>query len=348
MTRRLYGGLALTVSAMVLVGCPKNEPVAVPPGPAEKPDYDKLPAGLDPDLREIPADNPITHEKVVLGKHLYFDKRLSADDTIACATCHHPDKGWTDQAAVSTGIEGQTGGRSAPTVINRVFSKAQFWDGRAASLEEQAKGPITNPIEMGMADHDTTVKKIAAIAGYKPLFKAAFGDETVDIDRIAKAIATFERTIVSGDSPFDKYQAGDKTAMNESAVRGLDLFKNKARCSVCHAGLNFTDEKYHNLGVGYGKDQGRMDFTKNEADNGQFRTPTLRNIVDTAPYMHDGSEATLMDVVEFYDKGGEKNPHLDKEMKPLELTDQEKNDLVEFMKALSGTVTPVTEPAPVQ
>ena len=211
--------------------------------------------------------------------------------------------------------------------MNRVFSEAQFWDGRAASLD-----------------------KISKIAGYKPLFKAAFGDDKVTIDRIGKAIATFERTVVAGNSPYDRYQDGDKSALSPSATRGMELFTGKAKCSVCHAGFNFADEKYHNLGVGIDKtpvDKGREEFTKKAEDRGQYKTPTLRNIADTAPYMHDGSEKTLEDTVEFYNKGGVKNPNLDKEMKPLNLTDQEKADLVAFMKALSGEVTQVAVPAPV-
>ena len=239
--------------------------------------------------------------------------------------------------------------------INRVFSTEQFWDGRAESLEAQAVGPIENPIEMSMT-HDTAVERIAAIAGYKPLFKAAFGDENVTIDRIGMAIATFERTIVSGNSAFDKFQNGDKSAMSESAQRGWDIFKdnNKGRCSICHAGFNFTDEKYHNLGVGAQdpdwktKHAGRMDHTKKPEDLGKYKTPTLRSISATGPYMHDGSEATLEAVVEFYVKGGNKNENLDPEMKELTLTDQEKKDLVEFMKALSGEVTQVTAPTPVK
>lgn len=358
--RAFVAGWAAAALAVLNTGCTPSEDggagtSATGAGTAAsteaKPDYNKLPLGLDPYQRkgiELTEENPIQHELVVLGKHLYFDTRLSKDETVACATCHDPDKGWTDQLPVSVGISAQEGGRSAPTVINRVFSEAQFWDGRAATLEEQAAGPITNPIEMGMESHDLAVNRIAAIAGYKPLFKAAFGDEKVDLDRITKAIATFERTIVSGNSPYDRYESGDKSAMSESAVRGKDLFFNKARCSICHSGMNFTDELYHNLGVGGDSEAGREAVTKDPADRGKFKTPTLRNITDTFPYMHDGSEKTLAEVIEFYDKGGNPNPNLDKEMKPLNLTAEEKKDLIAFLEALTGEVTKVERPQPVK
>lgn len=312
---------------------------------------ENLPVGLDQFATKIPADNPLTAEKVELGRLLYFDGRLSRDGTVSCATCHDPDKGWSDARATSQGIGNQLGGKNAPTVVNRLFSTTQFWDGRAASLEEQALGPIQNPIEMGNT-HDAMVSGLSQLASYKPLFKAAFGDETVTKDRVAQAIASFERTIVSGGSPFDRYEAGDKTAMNESAIRGLAIFKDnqKGRCSICHAGFNFTDEKFHNLGVGTDKPDwekdhaGRFAVTRVEKDKGAFKTPTLRNLIPSGPYMHDGSEKTLESVVELYAKGGIPNPHLDPEMKKLDLTEQDKKDLVEFMKALTGPVTPVVRP----
>ncbi|MEM7233743.1 MAG: cytochrome c peroxidase, partial [Planctomycetota bacterium] len=320
---RRFSQLVATVSlgalVAVSVGCPSSSETGG--GSAAAPDYDAMPLGLDKFARKGLTKNPITHEKVVLGKHLYFDKRLSADNTISCATCHDPAKGWTDQAAVSTGIKGQKGGRSAPTVINRVFSGRQFWDGREPDLEGQAKGPLTNPIEMGMKDHAAVVAKLEGIAGYKPLFKAAFGDEKIDIDRVAQAIATFERTIVSGNSPYDKAVNGDASAMSAAATKGKELFFGKAKCTKCHIGANFTDELYHNLGVG--ADTGLEQFTKDAKDRGKFKTPTLRQITESGPYMHDGSEKTLLDVVKFYNKGGNKNPNLDKEMVALNLTDEE-------------------------
>ncbi len=298
-----------------------------------------LPKGISQADLRIPAGNPMTNAKVALGKLLYFDKRLSADNTVACATCHAPDKGFTDNAPVSTGINGQMGGRSAPTVINRALSEAQFWDGRAISLEEQSKGPLINPIEMGMKDHNAVVAKLRGIKGYRKLFAKAFGPGEITIDKYAKAVAAFERTVLSGNSKYDRYQAGDKAAMNESEVRGMELFNGKARCATCHNGVNFTDELYHNIGVGMSAekpDLGRFDQTKKEADKGAFKTPTVRDITATGPYMHNGQEKTLEEVVAYYNKGGFPNPNLDPLMEPLGLTDAEMADVAAFMKALDG------------
>ncbi len=295
-----------------------------------------VPLGLLP--VQFPKDNPYSPEKAELGKLLYYDTRLSGDNTVSCATCHSPQFAYTDGKPVSTGIRGQKGGRSAPTVINRAYSLAQFWDGRAATLEAQAIGPIANPIEMDQS-HESCINKLRGIAGYRQLFAKAFGTEEFTIDHVAKAIATFERTVLSGNSPYDRYKAGNKTAMTPSQIRGMDVYLNKAKCDQCHEGINFTSNAYHNLGVGTDKpnpDEGRFAVTKNPADWGAFKTPTLRDIARSAPYMHDGSLATLEDVVEFYDKGGLANKNLDKTMKPLKLTAQEKSDLVAFLKALNG------------
>ncbi len=296
----------------------------------------KVPLGLLP--LNWPADNPYTVEKAELGKLLYFDRRLSADNTVSCASCHDPRQGFTDCAPVSTGIKGQKGGRSAPTVINRAYSLNQFWDGRAASLEEQAKGPIQNPIEMGET-HENVVKKLRAVKGYRALFAKSFGTEEFTIDHLAKAIATFERTVLSGDSPYDRYKAGNKQALTAEQIRGLDIYFNKAQCDKCHEGINFTSNAYHNIGVGMDKptpDEGRFAVTKNPADVGAFKTPTLRDIARTAPYMHDGSLKTLEEVVDLYDKGGVPNKNLSADMKKLNLTLQEKKDLVAFLRSLNG------------
>jgi cytochrome c peroxidase len=299
-------------------------------------DPPKVPLGLPP--FQWPADNPYSAEKVELGKLLYFDKRLSADDSVACASCHAPEFAFTDGAPFSTGIKKQKGGRSAPTVINRAYSLAQFWDGRAASLEEQAKGPMANPIEMGNT-HTAIVDRLKAIPGYRPLFAKAFGSGAIDIDRAAMAIAAFERTVLSGNAPYDKYKRGMKTAMTADQVRGMSVFFDKAKCDKCHEGANFTLNAYANIGVGTDKpepDAGRFAVTKNPKDWGAFKTPTLREIAQTGPYMHDGSIKTLEEVVDYYDKGGIKNRNLDENMKELKLTGQQKKDLVAFMKALSG------------
>lgn len=299
-----------------------------------------IPLGLDEDLLVIPKDNPLTKEKVALGKLLFFDKRLSGNNTVACATCHMPTLAFTDGQPVSMGIHRQVGGRSAPASINRVFSSAQFWDGRAATLEEQSVGPFINPIEHGFKDHDELVAKLQTITGYTPLFQKAFGVDEITIDLVGKAIASFQRTILSGNSPHDRFDyGGDDEALSPSAQRGLKLFLGKARCTRCHSGFNFTDEKFHNLGIDWDTDHvdlGRYAVTKNPDDIGAFKTPTLREISRTAPYMHNGKFAGLREVVEFYNKGGIKNPHQDSLIIPLKLTDEEKTDLVDFLQSLSG------------
>jgi len=299
-------------------------------------DPPKAPLGLPP--LQWPRENPYSAAKVDLGRYLYFDRRLSVDDTVSCASCHAPEHAFTDGSPVSTGIKGQRGGRSAPTVINRAYSLAQFWDGRAATLEDQAKGPIANPIEMGMT-HEAVVARLQGIAGYRPLFAKAFESEDVTIDRVAMAIACFERTVLSGNAPYDRYKRGNKSSMTAAQVRGMNVFFDKAKCDKCHEGSNFTLNAYANLGVGTDKpepDVGRFAVTKDSRDWGVFKTPTLREIEHTAPYMHDGSLKTLEEVVEFYDKGGIPNRNLDQNIKPLHLTDQDKKDLVAFLKALSG------------
>ncbi len=297
----------------------------------------KEPLGLLP--IQFPRENPYTPEKVELGKLLYFDKRLSSDNTVSCASCHHPDHAFTDGGATSTGIRGQKGGRSAPTVLNRAYSLNQFWDGRAGTLEDQAKGPIQNAIEMGNT-HENVVQTLRGIAGYRAMFKKVFGTEDLTIDHVAMAIATFERTLLSGDSAYDKFKAGNKKALTDAQYRGLHVFEGKAKCDQCHEGINFTTNAYHNLGVGTDKpspDEGRFVVTKNPADWGTFKTPTLRDISKTGPYMHDGSLKTLDEVVDFYDKGGLPNKNLDDKLKKLNLNKDEKKDLVEFLKSLDGT-----------
>ena len=296
----------------------------------------KAPMGLPP--LSWPRDNPYSAAKVELGRYLYFDRRLSADETVSCASCHQPQFAFTDGAPVSTGIKSQKGGRSAPTVINRAYSLAQFWDGRASTLEEQAKGPIANPIEMGMT-HDAAVERLKGIAGYRAMYAKAFGTDEIDIDRTAKAIASFERTVLSGNAPYDRYKKGDKSAMTPAQVRGMNVFFEKAKCDQCHEGSNFTLNAYANLGVGTDQpepDVGRYAVTHDARDWGVFKTPTLREIEHTAPYMHDGSLQTLEEVVDFYNKGGIPNRNLDPNVRVLHLSEAERKDLVDFLKALSG------------
>lgn len=299
-----------------------------------------LPLGLEEDGLVIPEDNPLTKEKVALGKLLFFDRRLSANNTIACASCHVPALAFTDGQPVSTGIHRQQGGRSAPTAINRVFGSLQFWDGRAATLEAQSIGPFINPVEHGFASHDELVAKVKTIAGYQPLFERAFGPGPVTLDAIGKAIASFQRTLLSGNSDYDRFTLGnDEQALSANAQNGLRVFVSKGQCLRCHSGSNFTDERFHNLGVGWDQDHidvGRYAVTNDPKDLGAFKTPSLREIARTAPYMHDGRFATLRQVIDFYNQGGISNPQLDPGIKPLNLTEQEMEDLVEFLRSLNG------------
>ena len=302
-------------------------------------------ANTSPPPVPIPADNPQTDAKIRLGAQLYFDTRLSADNTISCATCHDPTTAWANHNPTDTGIKGQVGGRNSGTIIDSAYMTFQFWDGRAGSLEEQALGPIHNPIEMGET-LENVVRKLNAIPGYREQFQQVFGTD-VTTDGIAKAIASFERTIVSGPSPFDRYIAGDKKAMSAAAIRGMEIFNGKGHCSPCHSGPMFSDQSFHNIGVGMDAAEpnvGREAITKDPNDRGKFKTPGLRNVALTHPYLHTGMEKTLMDVVAFYDKGGIKNPNLDPLMLPLNLTQREKEDLVAFMEALTGTLPDVKAP----
>lgn len=344
------------------------QPAAFP-----QPEGDSYALSLPPGVLEpvIPENNPLTKEKIALGRNLYFDKRLSADDTISCATCHDPQKGFADGRAVAVGIKGQKGPRNSPTVLNAAFFDTQFWDGRALTLEDQAKQPIVNPKEMGMPSHDALVEKISNIPGYRTSFKTVFGTDKITIDHIVTAIASFERTLISFNAPFDRFIAGKNDAISDSAQRGWKLFQGKARCITCHEFNRsypfFTNNKFHNVGVAMkGEDfgslarkaassgadpsllaqeeasaeLGRYLVTKEPKDIGAFKTSGLRNIALTAPYMHDGSELTLESVIEFYNKGGVSNPNLDGGIRPLNLTEDEKKDLVEFMKSLTSDDLP--------
>ena len=330
-----------------------------------------LPLGLSQGSGQITGldANPLTRAKIELGRQLYFDTRLSADSTVSCASCHDPSMGYSAHTKTGIGIRGQAGGRNSPVSFNRILSGKQFWDGRVDSLEAQAVGPIQNPIEMGFT-HEGVVKRLSENPVYKKQFDAIFGELT--IDRVGQAIAAFERALVTEPSPYDyheqllpftkmdaediaddeelaaKYRVAKAAAeahpLSESAKLGRDLFFGKANCTACHVGANLADEKYHNLGVGMDKadaDLGRYVVTKEEADKGAFKTPTVRNAALTAPYMHDGSVATLEEVVEWYDKGGHPNPFLSDKIKPLNLTADEKGALVEFMKACTSPTPPV-------
>ncbi|HEX6501941.1 MAG TPA: cytochrome c peroxidase [Terriglobales bacterium] len=309
----------------------------------------KAPLGLP--LVPFPPDNPPTAETIALGRRLYYDPALSVDNTVSCATCHGPEYGFSDGKPVSNGVQNKTGTRNSPTVFNSAYFEVQFWDGRAPSLEKQAEGPVQNPVEMahtlkGVED------KLNADRGYRDQFAAAFGPGPITYDMVEKAIATFERTVVVGNSPFDRWQYGhDENAVSESVKRGFLVFtaKNKGNCSACHlVGKDyslFTDNKFHNIGVGVdlGKitDDGRYAVTRNEADRGAFKTPSLRNVALTGPYMHDGSIRTLKDVIDYYIGGGNSNAHLDKNIRVLDfLTGQERADLQAFLESLTGQMPP--------
>ncbi|MCI0599105.1 MAG: cytochrome-c peroxidase [Beijerinckiaceae bacterium] len=334
-----------------------------------------LPAGISSQIYalSVPPGSEPSAQLVALGEKLFNDKRLSVDDTIACATCHETGKGFSDHrgnSATSSGVQNQRGQRNAPTVLNAMFQESQFWDGRAATLEDQAKLPILNPIEMGQKSPEDVVAKVAKIPEYSAAFKSILGRDFTYAD-MAAAIAAFERTQYSGNSPFDRFLAGDPLAMSDSAKRGWALFQGKGRCSSCHAfntvSPMFSDQKFHNIGIAahkqdfaalarkaYGivktgdmrqidelalqtsySELGRFLVTKNPADIGAFKSETLRNIGITAPYMHDGSLATLWDVMDHYNKGGVPNPFLDGGMQRLALSEAEIDDMVAFLFSLT-------------
>jgi cytochrome c peroxidase len=357
------GGPLLAVTAAAAV--------ATHEGSAPVPE--SLPLGISATIYElsVPASAAPTPEKAALGEKLFNDKRLSIDDTVSCATCHVPDRGFVDHLPTSEGVGKQRGKRNSPTVLNAMFLETQFWDGRAPTLQAQAKLPILNPIEMGMKSPEDVVAKVRAMPEYAEAFREVYG-RAVTYDNLADAIAAFEREQVSGNSPFDRYIAGDSGALSASAKRGWVLFNSKARCNSCHAFSTtspiFADQKFHNIGIAAHKtdfpslarkadgivragdlDQidrlaletdlselGRFLVTKQRADIGAFKTPTLRNIAVTAPYMHDGSLATLWDVMDHYNKGGVPNPFLDGGMQILGLSEAEIDDVVAFLAALTG------------
>jgi len=341
----------LVVALATLVVMPAHGQDGAPFTP-EVPELPEFPPELDIDLFWVPEDNPITPEKVALGWQLFYDPRLSADETISCASCHLPGAGFADPRPGSVGTGGAVGDRNAPTVINAIFSETLFWDGRAGSLEEQAVGPIQNSIEMANT-LEAVEKRLAEIPGYRQQFRSVFGADEITAELLGKAIAAFERVVVSADSPWDRALAsGDESLISDSARRGNALFNGKAGCSQCHAVTRITDtptDLYQNTGVGMNRDEpdlGRFEHSGEDEDRGAFKAPPLRNITETAPYMHDGSLATLEEVIAFYDRGGEPNAWLDEKMKPLELGDQEREDLLAFLESLTGTVPDFTKRIP--
>jgi cytochrome c peroxidase len=390
--------VAATVTALVL-SCESERPKAASARESGPDDTTKQRAGKAPPIPQagplakprslqqvgvpleltrtvIPLDNPQTAEKIALGEKLFFDGRLSADGTVACATCHDPRRAFTDGRPTSIGIHGRAGQRNAPTILNALYNKTQFWDGRAKTLEDQAVFPIVNPVEMGQPSLDAAVAAIAGSEEFQGAFRRVFGRPPNGPD-LLRALASYERAQVSFDSPFDHFIAGETKAIDDAAKRGWELFNTKARCNKCHAltetkrdVTNFTDNDFHNIGIGILRHNvvalarqaeqrldsgdmaaidraaiqtdmsalGRFLITKKQADTASFKTPNLRNVLLTAPYFHDGSQETLWDVIDHYNKGdGLKNPWLDEDIQPLALTERDIDDLVAFLAALTSS-----------
>lgn len=344
-SRTLALVLLLVAIALAIVLPHRSNRKIVQANPLGTPIEIKAPLGLPP--IPFPADNPPTAETIELGRRLYYDPVFSVDNTVSCASCHHPDYGFSDGKRVSNGVQGKTGTRNSPTVFNSAYFEVQFWDGRAPSLEKQAEGPVQNPVEMAHT-LDGVAARLNADATYKTQFAKAFGPGPITYEMVGKAIASFERTVISANSPFDRWKYGkDEKAVSESVKRGFEVFTSakKGNCTACHlVGPDyalFTDNKFHNIGIGADidtiSDPGRFTVTQKEEDRGAFKTPSLRNVAVTAPYMHDGSLKTLKEVVDFYIGGGNPNAHLDKNIHVLDfLTGQERADLQAFLESLTG------------
>jgi cytochrome c peroxidase len=317
----------------------------IPSRPIGHPVAIVAPVGLPP--IPFPADNPPTLETIQLGRQLYYDPELSVDNTVSCASCHQPEAGYADPRPVSIGVGGKRGTRNSPSVVNAVYYDVQFWDGRAPSLEKQAEGPVQNPVEMAHTLGGVE-KKLSEEPSYVAMFERAFGPGPITYEKVEKAIATFERTIISGNSPFDRWYYGhDDKAVSVSVKRGFTVFTDPklGNCSSCHLigerYALFTDNKFHNIGVGASQDtyqdRGRYEVTKNENDLGAFKTPSLRNIGQTAPYFHNSSAKSLKEAIDYYIGGGNSNAHLDREMHALDfLSGEQRADLQAFLEALTG------------
>jgi cytochrome c peroxidase len=369
--------------ATLIVGCERSAKKEGPKGPSN-PEADPLAqpkllqqVGVPVEMTRaaIPADNPQTPEKISLGQKLFFERRLSVDGTVSCSTCHDPQLAFTDRKPTSVGVKGRVGQRNAPTILNALYNKTQFWDGRVNTLEEQAALPIVNAHEMGQSNLDAAVAQIASVEEYEQAFQHAFGRPPNGPD-LVRAIASYERTQLSFDSPFDHFIAGDNNAIDASARRGWELFNTQARCNKCHALTDtkrdvtvFTDNDFHNIGIGIIRHDvvalagqaeqliktgdtaaidraaiqtdmsalGRFLITKKEKDIASFKTPDVRNVLVTGPYFHDGSQETLWDVIDHYNKGdGLQNPYLDEDIQPLALTEADIDDLVAFLASLTS------------
>ena len=324
---------AITASAAApLPPMPKAAPLASTPNPL-------------PELK-VAAGDELTPEKVALGKQLFFDKRLSKDGSASCEACHLPEKGWTDAKPLSTKVGGGVNTRHSPTLYNVGYNELYYWDGRAETLDKQIVAAWKG--QMGAEDQAAVAAAIGKVPGYKVQFQTIYKADASP-DTIVKSLAAFVRTLRSGDSPWDKYEKGDKKAVGEDAVRGFALFRDKAGCAACHAPPLYTDNAFHNTGIGYDKpepDTGRGKISKDAKDGGKFKTPTLRSIGATGPYFHDGRAATLDEAVDFMLGGGikEKNPNLDEKMKPKKLSAKEKGDLMAFLTSLEAPAEPFDRP----
>lgn len=342
--RRMQAARLLCAAAamhLLLVGiADAREPTPPAAGPADQ--VFRLPP------MQEPADNPTTPAKVELGYKLFFDPRLSGNGTVSCATCHNPALGWSDGLRTGIGINGTVLPRGTPTIVNTGYNTQFMWDGRKKSLEDQALGPMQASAEMS-TDFDAAIRMLRSSSGYRHMFAQAFPGEAIDSGTLAKAIAAYERSVVSTDSRFDRWLAGDRKAITMQEWRGYQVFVDPQRgnCAVCHSGGNFTDNGFHNLGIAKAEDKrddGRYHVRPIRSMRGAFKTPTLRDVASTAPYFHDGSAATLMDVVEHYNRGGDDRSNISPEIRPLNLSRQDKEDLVAFMQALSGRSVPVAIP----
>ncbi|MBI3260190.1 MAG: c-type cytochrome [Ignavibacteriae bacterium] len=311
-----------------LIGCP------APDQPVNEKPY-TVPQGFPEPI--FPADNLPNAEKIELGRKLFYDPILSSDKSVACASCHKQELAFTDGNQVSRGVNRELGNRNSPTIVNTAYNQSLFWDGRSATIEEQALAAATNPAEMRAVEPVIDVR-LQQDSAYTIEFARAFGNGTKPTTRFAmKAIATFVRTVLSGSSRYDEYNNGNKSALNESEIRGKDLFfSSVTQCSECHKGYNFTDNQFHSTGLfSHYYDEGRSDITKSPSDVGSFKTPSLRNIALTAPYEHDGHLPTLEAVIEHYNSGGKNFLNKDSRIRPLNLTDAEKQDLVAFLRSLT-------------
>jgi len=302
---------------------------------------------LRPDVAPAPPENLPTDSRVKLGEMLFWDPRLSKKGAMSCASCHNPALGWSDGLPTAVGFDMQILGRATPTILNTAFNTIQMWDGRKANLEEQALGPIAAGGEMNLPLNEM-VARLQKIPGYAPLFSNAYPNEGISEVTVARAIASFERTILSTEAPFDRWRKGERNALSAQAKHGFELFTGKANCAVCHMGFNFTDNGFHNIGVkeeGAQPDVGRFAQRKVKSMQGAFKTPTLRDIALTAPYMRNGQYQTLGEVVQHYNRGGDVKDNLDINMVPLNLTQQECDDIVAFMESLTGAPRLVSVPS---